>query len=146
MAGRLQRGARESENRRREGIMTPLIQLTDVSKIYNGGAPRIALDAVTLQVEAGEFAAIMGPSGSGKSSLLNLIAGLDRPSKGRILVDGVDVGIQGEAELARYRRGRIGFIFQFFNLLNNLTVRENVLIPAELAGMKQATAERRVAE
>lgn len=124
--------------------MTALIQLTEVSKIYNGGAPRIALDAVTLQVEAGEFTAIMGPSGSGKSTLLNLIAGLDRPSQGQIAVDGIDLGHRGEAELARYRRDRIGFIFQFFNLLNNLTVRENIMIPAELAGMKGADAERRV--
>lgn len=124
--------------------MTALIQLTEVSKVYNGGASRVALDGITLEVETGEFTAIMGPSGSGKSTLLNLIAGLDRPSRGRVLVDGVDVGQQREADLARYRRDRIGFIFQFFNLLNNLTVRENVLIPTELAGMKHGDAERRV--
>src|SRR5438128_2817800 len=144
MDRRVWRRARGPENTRRKGIMTSLIQLTDVSKIYNGGAPRIALDAVSLQVDVGEFTAIMGPSGSGKSTLLNLIAGLDRPSRGRVVVDGLDLGQHREADLARYRRDRIGFIFQFFNLLNNLTVRENVMIPAELAGMKRADAERRV--
>ena len=126
--------------------MTALVQLTDVSKVYNGGASRVALDRITLGVEAGEFIAIMGPSGSGKSTLLNLIAGLDRPTSGRILVDGVDLGHQREADLARYRRDRIGFIFQFFNLLNNLTVRENVMIPAELVGVKRGDVDRRVDE
>ena len=124
--------------------MTPLIQLTDVSKVYNGGALRIALDAVTLQIEAGEFTAIMGPSGSGKSTLLNLIAGIDRPTHGQVVVDGIDLRQQSEAELARHRRDRIGFIFQFFNLLNNLSVKENIGIPAELSGSKGIDVDRRV--
>lgn len=124
--------------------MKPLVELAEVSKVYNGGSPHAALESVTLSVQAGEFAAIMGPSGSGKSTLLNLIAGLDHPTKGHVLVAGLDLGKLNEAELARYRRGRIGFIFQFFNLLNNLTVEENILIPAQLSGMPARTAEQRV--
>jgi putative ABC transport system ATP-binding protein len=126
--------------------MTPLIQLTDVSKLYDGGALRIALEGVTLQIDAGEFTAIMGPSGSGKSTLLNLVAGIDRPTQGQVVVDGITLGQQSEAQLARYRRDRIGFIFQFFNLLNNLTVRENIAIPAELSSTKTSDIERRVRE
>jgi putative ABC transport system ATP-binding protein len=85
-------------------------------------------------VERGEFTAIMGPSGSGKSTLLNLVAGLDRPTSGSIEVGGTDLGKLGEAGLARFRRDHIGFVFQFFHLLPNLTALENVLIPAQLKG------------
>jgi putative ABC transport system ATP-binding protein len=85
-------------------------------------------------VEKGEFAAIMGPSGSGKSTMLNLVAGLDRPSSGSVTVGGTDLGKLGEAGLARFRRDHIGFVFQFFYLLPNLTALENVLIPAQLKG------------
>jgi putative ABC transport system ATP-binding protein len=123
--------------------MTMLVELTDVRKLYNGGSPQAAVDGVTLTVQQGEFTAVMGPSGSGKSTLLNLIAGLDRPSRGRIVVDGFDLGSLSERELARFRRTRLGFIFQFFNLLNDLTVLENVLIPAQLAGVSPAIAVER---
>src|SRR5207302_8469974 len=95
---------------------------------------------------AGEVTAVMGPSGSGKSTLLNLVAGLDRATSGTIRVDGVEITRLGEAALARYRRARIGLIFQFFNLLNNLTVRDNVLIPTQLAGVTRRAAERRAGE
>ena len=91
--------------------MKPLIELTDVSRVYEA-AP--ALCGVSLTVQPGEFVAVMGPSGSGKSTLLNLIAGLDRPSSGTVVVDGVDLATLGEAALARFRRRRIGFVFQFF--------------------------------
>ncbi|HEX6779102.1 MAG TPA: ABC transporter ATP-binding protein [Ktedonobacterales bacterium] len=125
--------------------MPALIELTNATKIYDGGS-QIGLSDVTLSIPAGQFAAIMGPSGSGKSTLLNLIAGLDRPSQGAIMVDGVNVGGLSEAALARYRRQHLGFVFQFFHLLNQLSVQDNVLLPAQLAGMKTATARARVRE
>jgi len=123
--------------------MTVMVELTDVRKLYNGGSPQAAIDGVSLTMQQAEFTAVMGPSGSGKSTLLNLIAGLDRPSQGRVLVDSVDVGSLSETELARFRRTRIGFIFQFFNLLNNLTVLDNILIPAQLAAISPAVARDR---
>ena len=126
--------------------MSHLVELTEISKVYGTGANQLALDRVTIRIGAGEFAAIMGPSGSGKSTLLNLIAGLDRPSSGSIEVDGIELSRLGEAALARYRRELVGVIFQFFNLLNTLTVQENVLIPAQLRGMKRREATARAQE
>ena len=126
--------------------MSALIELTNVTKVYDGGGAQVGLSDVTLSISAGQLAAIMGPSGSGKSTLLNLIAGLDRPGKGTILVDGVNVGSLSEAALARYRRQRLGFVFQFFHLLNQLSVLDNVLLPAQLAGMKTAPARVRARE
>ncbi len=123
--------------------MKPLIALTDVSRVYEA-VPAVC--GVSLSVQAGEFVAVMGPSGSGKSTLLNLIAGLDRPSGGTVVVDGVDLGALGEAALARFRRRRVGFVFQFFNLLGSLTVAGNVRIPAQLAGVKPRVAAQRVQE
>ena len=125
--------------------MNKLIELTGVSKVYDQSEGRAALDGVSLTIEAGELTAVMGPSGSGKSTLLNLIAGLDRPTQGQLVVDGVDIGKLSEARLARFRRERLGFIFQFFNLLPNLTVLDNVLLPAELVGTgaREATAKAR---
>jgi len=128
------------------GPIARLVQLIDVSKAYTTGANELALDDVSLQIDSGEFAAIMGPSGSGKSTLLNLIAGLDRPSSGSVSVDGVELSGLSEAALARYRRQLVGVIFQFFNLLNTLTVLENVLIPAQLGGMKRREANARARE
>ena len=113
--------------------MSELVRLAGVTKVYQGGITG-ALDGVSLTVEGGEFSAIMGPSGSGKSTLLNLVAGLDRPSSGSVAVGGTDLGRLGEAGLARFRRDHIGFVFQFFNLLPNLTALENVLLPAQLRG------------
>lgn len=126
--------------------MHALIELTNVTKVYNGGGTQIGLSDVTLSIPPGQFAAIMGPSGSGKSTLLNLVAGLDRPTRGAIMVDGINVGSLSEAALARYRRKRLGFVFQFFHLLNQLTVLDNVLLPAQLAGMKTSTARIRARE
>jgi putative ABC transport system ATP-binding protein len=123
--------------------MSDLIELSQVSKVYNGGAAQSALADISLGIPAGQFAAIMGPSGSGKSTLLNLIAGLDRPTRGEIRVDGISVGTLGEAALARYRRRRLGFVFQFFHLLNQLTVFDNVVLPAQLAGVKPREAKAR---
>ena len=126
--------------------MTNLVELTNVSRVFNGGSRTVALDGINLNVTRGEFTAVMGASGSGKSTLLNLIAGLDRPTSGRVVVDGIDLSKAGEAELARYRRRRVGFVFQFFNLLSNLTVLENILVPAELAGVRAADAIKRAEE
>src|SRR3979411_2075304 len=123
---------RTIRNGHRWGVgMSELVQLTEITKVYQGGVTG-ALNGVSLTVEEGEFTAIMGQSGSGKSTLLNLAAGLDRPSSGSVTVDGTDLASLGEAGLARFRRDRIGFVFQFFHLLPNLTVLENVLIPAQL--------------
>ncbi|MBQ1000401.1 MULTISPECIES: ABC transporter ATP-binding protein [Streptomyces] len=122
----------------------PLIDIRDVSRTYGEGPP--ALAGVSLSVRAGEALAVLGPSGSGKSTLLNLIAGLDRPSGGSVTVDGLRVDRLGEAASARYRRTRIGMVFQFFNLLDDLTVTDNVLLPAQLAGVPRAEARRRAAE
>ena len=111
--------------------MTELVRLTDITKVYQGGVTG-ALNGVSLTVDEGEFTAVMGPSGSGKSTLLNMVAGLDRPTSGSVTVAGQDLGRMGETALARFRRDRIGFVFQFFHLLPNLTALENVLIPAQL--------------
>jgi putative ABC transport system ATP-binding protein len=126
--------------------MTTLVELAEVSKTYDGPGGQTALDELSLDVEGGELTAIMGPSGSGKSTLLNLIAGLDRPSGGRVQVAGEDLGRLSEARLARFRRARLGFVFQFFNLLGNLTVLENVLIPAQLNGARPAQAKGKAME
>ena len=122
--------------------MSELVRLSDTTKVYQGGMTG-ALNGVSLTVEEGEFTAVMGPSGSGKSTLLNLIAGLDRPTSGSVTVGGSDLGRMGEAALARFRRDHIGFVFQFFHLLPNLTVLENVLIPAQLRSRTSAEARGR---
>ncbi len=125
--------------------MDTLVQLDNVTKRYDhDGSP--ALASVTMKVSPGESVAVMGPSGSGKSTLLNLIAGLDRPTAGTIVVGGERVGTLSETGLARFRRRQIGMIFQFFNLLDDMTVLDNVLLPAQLAGMPTAKARSRADE
>jgi putative ABC transport system ATP-binding protein len=122
-------------------MTTPVIEFKQVSKSYDGGPP--ALGPVDLTVAPGEALAVLGPSGSGKSTLLNLVAALDRPSQGEILVAGERVDQLGEAAAAKYRRARIGMVFQFFNLIDDLTVLDNVLLPAQLAGMGRGEARDR---
>jgi putative ABC transport system ATP-binding protein len=125
--------------------MDDLLQINDVTKRYDGsGQP--AVDGITLEIAPGEAVAVMGPSGSGKSTLLNLIAGLDRPTNGTITVAGQRIDRLSEAGMARCRRRQIGMIFQFFNLLDDLTVADNVLLPAQLAGMRRSQARARARE
>jgi putative ABC transport system ATP-binding protein len=125
-----------------EKTMTgPVIELGGVHRRFVEGPA--ALVDVSLTVAAGEAVAILGPSGSGKSTLLNMIAGLDRPDSGTVTVAGVRVDQLGEAGAARYRRDRIGMIFQFFNLLDDLTVLDNVVLPAEMTGVRRGEARKR---
>ncbi|RKN45634.1 ABC transporter ATP-binding protein [Streptomyces hoynatensis] len=122
--------------------MTHVIELDGVVRRYGGaGAP--ALGPLDLRVAQGEALAVTGPSGSGKSTLLNLVAGLDKPSEGTVTVDGRRIDRLGEHALARFRRERIGMVFQFFNLLDDLTVADNIQLPAQLTGTaRRGTAAR----
>lgn len=115
-----------------------LIELQDVSKLYGfGDATTLALDEVNLTIEKGEFVAVMGPSGCGKSTLMNVIGLLDRPSHGEYRLDGKAVARLKSNQSAKLRRDKIGFIFQFFNLLPRLTALENVALPLAYKGMSQ---------
>jgi putative ABC transport system ATP-binding protein len=125
--------------------MRTLVELENVTKRYdNGAAPAVA--AVSLAVGAGEAVAIMGPSGSGKSTLLNLVAGMDRPTSGAVRVGEERVDALSETAAARFRRRQVGMIFQFFNLLDDMTVIDNVLLPAQLARVRPASARQRASE
>lgn len=123
--------------------MDQLVQLTNVRKEYGETA---ALAGVTLGIRQGEAVAVMGPSGSGKSTLLNMVAGLDRPTSGSIVVQGEDLSRLNEAALAKFRRRRIGMVFQFFYLLDDLPVLENVILAAQLIGTPRKQAQARAME
>jgi len=113
----------------------PLIKVQDVRKTYaTGDRSFAALCGVSLTIQPGEFVAIMGPSGSGKSTLLHLLGGLDRPASGQVIVAGQPLHGMDETQLVLFRRAHVGFVFQFFNLITNLTVRDNIELPALLNG------------
>ena len=114
-----------------------ILQTTDLKKYY-GTEPNItkALDGVTLSIEQGEFVAIVGTSGSGKSTLLNIIGGLDVPTSGKVIVDGKELSALNDEQLTIFRRRKIGFIFQNYNLVPMLNVYENIVLPVELDGDK----------
>jgi putative ABC transport system ATP-binding protein len=120
-----------------------VVRLDGVRKEY-GDTP--ALDGVSLEIRAGEAVAVMGPSGCGKSTLLNMVAGLDRPTSGSVVVDGENLGRLNETGLALFRRRRIGMVFQFFNLIDDLSALDNVALAAQLTGGSAAQARRRALE
>ncbi len=123
----------------------PIVRARELVKTHHGeGAPVKAVRGVDLDIERGEFVAVTGPSGAGKSTLLHLLGGLQRPDSGGIWFDGTSLDSYGEAQWAVLRRRRIGIVFQFFNLVSNLTVADNVELPALLAGRgpKRARADR----
>src|SRR5438093_7606640 len=121
-----------------------MIRSIHVRQVYRQGQNEItALAGITLDITKGEFTVIMGPSGSGKSTLLHLIGGLDRPTSGELLVDQRLVGQMADDQVTLFRRTRIGFIFQFFNLLPTLTALENVALPFVLDGRSKEEAEQR---
>jgi putative ABC transport system ATP-binding protein len=118
-----------------------MIQLRGVSKtVTSGGRPLTILHPLDLTIASGRFLAVLGPSGSGKSTLLGLVAGLDAPTTGEILIDDVDIAKLSEDALARLRGEKIGFVFQFFHLVPSLTAYENILIPMEIARRRDASA------
>ena len=121
-----------------------MIELRGVSKtVQSGNQPLTILHPLDYAIASGEFVAIVGASGSGKSTLLGLLAGLDEPSTGQILIDGVDITALSEDRLARLRGEKIGFVFQFFHLVPSLTAFENILVPMEIAGRRDAVARAR---
>jgi len=121
-----------------------MIELRGVSKVVSSGdRPLTILHPLDLSIPSGQFVAVVGPSGSGKSTLLGLLAGLDAPTTGTIVVDGVDITSLAEDDLARLRGAKIGFVFQFFHLVPSLTAFENILVPMEIAGRRDAAARAR---
>ncbi len=113
-----------------------VLRAENLSKVYNGGYVRVtALKNVNIDIERGEFVTIIGPSGSGKSTLLNLLGALDRPTSGKVYIDGIDIYSYDDSKLAIIRNRKMGFIFQAFNLINRTTVLRNVEMPAIIAGV-----------
>jgi putative ABC transport system ATP-binding protein len=124
-----------------------VIKLVDVTKIYRQGAQQVtALDRVNLEIQRGEFLAVSGPSACGKSTLLNLLGGLDVPTSGQVIIEGIDLAEMDDARLTRFRRERVGIIFQFFNLIPILDVRENVALPFLIRGMPTKEANERATD
>ncbi|MEM2967767.1 MAG: ABC transporter ATP-binding protein, partial [Candidatus Bathyarchaeia archaeon] len=128
------------------GFMAPLVEAIELKKTYMlGKVPVEALRGVNLKVESGEFLSILGPSGSGKSTMLNLLGALDKPTSGKLLIDGVDIATLNDNQLSDLRR-RVGFVFQFFNLIPRFTARENVELVMSIAGVGKAERRKRAEE
>ncbi|HEY1770691.1 MAG TPA: ABC transporter ATP-binding protein [Chthoniobacterales bacterium] len=124
-----------------------MISLENVTRYYEAGERSVrALDGISLEIARHEFVAVVGPSGCGKSTLMHLMAGLDRPTSGEITVDGLRLTIADDAALTDFRRRRLGLVFQFFNLLPTMNVRENISLPLLLQGAPIAESERRAEE
>src|SRR5512140_1084647 len=125
----------KSEDAPMASTSTPLVELTGIAKSYREGErERVVFRDASLTVARGEWVFLLGRSGSGKSTLLNLISGIDLPDAGTVLVDGIPLNRLSERDRTLFRRNRIGFVFQFYNLIPTLTVEENILLPLELAG------------
>lgn len=121
-----------------------LINISHLSKIYQSGEVEVkALDDISFEIEKGEFVAIMGPSGSGKSTLMHILGLLDRPTSGKYLLEGMDTSKFSDEELAKIRNKKIGFVFQFFNLLPRTTALRNVMVPMVYGGVKLQMREKR---
>jgi putative ABC transport system ATP-binding protein len=126
--------------------MTTIVEAVNLRKVYMlGKVPVEALRGVNLKVEEGEFLSVLGPSGSGKSTLLNLLGALDKPTEGKIFIEGIDVSTLNDGQLADLRR-RIGFVFQFFNLIPRFTARQNVELPMAIAGLGKEERRKRAEE
>lgn len=146
------RGAPRPEERRAPeiadggGAAPPILEVVDLHKSYREGETvHEVLRGVSVRVEPGELVALLGPSGSGKSTLLNLVSGIDTPDAGEVRLEGHSLGALGERGRTLLRRRRVGFVFQFYNLLPTLTVKENLLLPLELTGAVSEAAEARAA-
>jgi putative ABC transport system ATP-binding protein len=127
--------------------VTNIVETVDLHKTYiQGGRPLEVLKGINLVVEQGEFMAIMGPSGSGKSTLLNMIGALDRPSSGKVLIDGVDLSKLNDNQVADLRNREIGFIFQFFNLIPRMDAQGNIELPMAIAGVPRGARHQRAEE
>jgi len=121
-----------------------IVELNEVTKIYEGKVMHRALNRLSFEAMEGEFVAVMGPSGSGKTTLLNLISSIDLPTYGRLKIGGIEPELLSENKLALFRRRNLGFVFQEFNLLNMLTVEENIVLPLTLDGLPLAEMEKRL--
>lgn len=127
--------------------MNNVLEVKGLKKVYGSrGNLFPALDNINLDIKPGEFVGIMGPSGAGKTTLLNVVATIDRPTSGSINIDGNDVAGMNEEQLSSFRRNKLGFIFQDFNLLDTLTIKENIVLPLALAKVKADEIEKRVAD
>ncbi|CFW96979.1 ABC transporter-like [Syntrophomonas zehnderi OL-4] len=124
--------------------MNTVLEVRNLKKVYGSrGTLYPALDNIDLDIKEGEFVGIMGPSGAGKTTLLNLVATIDRPTSGSIKVDGIELARMNDEQLASFRRNKLGFIFQDFNLLDTLTIQENIILPLALANVKAPEIKRR---